>query len=91
MSELLHFLTDFAVDPKGQEVFAKSPEAVLGGVKLSEASKAALQDGARVEVTSAFANELEINDLAAVMGSCTYTDPGPDPNPDPDPPEPPSE
>ena len=90
MSELLNFLTDFAVDPQSQVAFAENPEGVIEAANLSKVNEATLKSGDKTKITEAFVDELQTNDLAAIVGSCIIGDPGPDPTPDPDPPEPPS-
>jgi len=93
MNNLLHFLTGLAVEPKQQEMFAKSPTALIEAAGLSEASRAKLSTGDRAGVTTLFAEQLETHELVAVMGSAVLTEPGPDPIPDPDPepiPDPPA-
>jgi hypothetical protein len=86
MSNLFYFLTDLAVNPRKQEAFEKNPDMTMETAGLSELDGIALNSRSRTRITAALADDdLKIGDLAAVMGSCVYSDPGPDPEPDPDP------
>lgn len=88
MSNLLHFLTDLAVDPTKQNQFERDPYAMMEAAGLSEIDKIRLSSRERAKITVALANELQTDELIAVMGCCASLDPGPDPLPDPDPPDP---
>ncbi len=83
MSNLLHFLTDLATDPKKQRAFVKVPAALMDAAGLSEADKAAIESGDKAKIAAPFVAEFpEI--------ACAAFDPAPDPLPDPDP-SPPAE
>ncbi|HMN27767.1 MAG TPA: hypothetical protein PKE45_06375, partial [Caldilineaceae bacterium] len=69
MNNLLHFLIATALDPRQQEMFAKNPTALMAAAGLSEASRVKLSVGDRTSVTTLFAEQLETNELVAVMGS----------------------
>lgn len=45
-----------------------------------------LNSGDRDEISVAFADELQTDELVAVRGECCFVDPGPDPAQAPDPP-----
>ena len=79
MSNLFHFLTDLATNPRQQAAFARAPEAMMRAAGLAEADRAVLKAGDRVKVAAVYADELP--ELAFCM-----VDPNPDPMPDPDPP-----
>lgn len=86
MSNLVSFLTDLAVDTKKQKMFAHNPQAFLEVTGLSKNEQLVIKQGSSASLIAALADDLLIDDLAAVMGSCYILDPGPDPSPDPDPP-----
>jgi hypothetical protein len=79
MSDLFHFMTDLAINPKQQQAFAKSPDAVMNTIELSESARAVLKSRDNAQITATFADE---HFQAAVF----VADPNPDPLPDPDPP-----
>ncbi|HEY9834741.1 MAG TPA: hypothetical protein V6D26_29585 [Stenomitos sp.] len=83
MSNLLHFLTELAINPQKQEAFIKAPDLVMDAVRLSEADKTALKSRDRTRIAAPFADEFPEMSYAV-------TEPNPDPLPDPDPfPDPP--
>lgn len=89
MSKLLHLLADLALNPQQQALYNVSPEAMLAIAGVVDPGNSALRWGNREAWTTALVDELATDELVAVMGSCTASDPGPDPTPDPDPlPEP---
>lgn len=81
MNNLLHFLTDLAINPQKQIAFATDPETLMQIAGLAEADQEVLKSGERDKIGAAFVNE-----LTRLSRICL--DPGPDPLPDPDPPPP---
>ncbi len=85
MSNLMHFLTDLALNPVKQQAFMANPEAVMNAAGLSEADQLVIESRDKQEITHTFANK-------RIQLASTFGDPGPDPTPDPDPaPDPPPE
>lgn len=78
MSNLLHFLTDFATDTRKQRTFALTPNAVIDTAELSEADKTALKSRDLSQISLCLTSEL--SPMAVTM-----LEPNPDPLPDPDP------
>jgi hypothetical protein len=77
MSNLLDFLSNFAVAPQKQLAFLLNPDAAMRDSTLTEVEQRLLKHGRREEISLAFADK-------AQWPSCTFVDPGPDPTPDPD-------
>ena len=80
MSNLLHFLTNLAINPREQEAFAKYPDAVMDKAGLSKSDRAMLKSGDGAQIAVTFADKL-------FQYAFFITDPNPDPFPDPDPPD----
>ena len=78
MSQLFHLLTDLAIDPNKQRVFASNPNALMDRVNLSEAERTAMMSGESAKIAALFTKEL-------AQPAISIGDPGPDPLPDPDP------
>lgn len=79
MSNLFHFLTDFAINPQKQIAFAKQPNALLVAAGLSKAEQVVVESKSSNKVAEILANEL-------TRSAFICFDPGQDPLPDPDPP-----
>lgn len=83
MNNLLHFLTDLAINPQKQEAFIKAPNVVMDAARLSASDKTALKSRDKTRIAAPFADEFP-------QISYAVTEPNPDPLPDPDPfPDPP--
>ncbi|NEP59881.1 MAG: hypothetical protein F6K31_23235 [Symploca sp. SIO2G7] len=82
MSNLLHFLTELALEPQKQEAFIKFPEVVMDAAGLSKAYKTALKSGDKTQIYAPFTGEYP-------QISYWTSEPNPDPLPDPDPIPPP--
>ncbi|RKZ78247.1 MAG: hypothetical protein DRR19_26740 [Candidatus Parabeggiatoa sp. nov. 1] len=79
MSDLFHFLTDLATNPRQQVAFANTPEALMEAAGLSKQEQAVVTSGNSDKVAVSFMDERFQPAIAVV-------DPNPDPLPDPDPP-----
>jgi hypothetical protein len=78
VANLLHFLTDLAVNPAKQMSFINYPHAVMTAAGLSQMEQTIIESRNRRQISSIFADTRV--PMANICG-----DPGPDPLPDPDP------
>ncbi|MBP0016187.1 MAG: hypothetical protein J7647_01365 [Cyanobacteria bacterium SBLK] len=85
MSKLLSFLSDIAINPHQQLVFARdnNASAVIAKLGLSKEEQIAVESKSRATIAAVFANETI--PLAVVCGDPNPEDPYPDPDPDPEP------
>ena len=79
MSDLFHFLTDLAVNPKQQLALATLPATMMDTIDLSESDKILLKNRNSAKIRAAFAD-------SSFQAATAVADPNPDPLPDPDPP-----
>jgi hypothetical protein len=84
LSNLLHFLTNLATNPRQQEVFKADPNTVMELIGLSQLERTAIKSNNPSLIAASFVNK-------SFQASLTVFDPAPDPLPDPDPPQSPPE
>ncbi len=84
MSNLLHFLTNLATNPRQQEVFKADPNTVMELSGLSQAEQTAIKSNNSSLIAASFADK-------SFQATLSFADPAPDPLPDPDPPQSPPE
>lgn len=84
MSNLLHFLTNLATNPRQQGVFKTNHETVMELSGLSQLERTAIKSNNPALITASFGDK-------SFQSALTILDPAPDPLPDPDSPQSPDE